>query len=72
MSYTLGNAAPPDLKELFDIGPVDFHDADDAYFYGPKAGPHFAPNIWPDSPLEMNAIFTAYFRAMEQLSVDLT
>jgi isopenicillin N synthase-like dioxygenase len=71
LSYTLGDAAPPDLKESFDIGSVDFHDAGDVYFYGRKAGPHFAPNIWPDRPPEMTAIFTAYFRAMERLSVDL-
>jgi hypothetical protein len=41
-----GENAPGDLNESFMIGPVDV--ADDAYHFGPAAGKHFAPNLWPE------------------------
>src|ERR1700682_2806585 len=37
-----GEPPPPDLKELFDAGPLDVP-SDDPYFTDPAAGEHFAP-----------------------------
>ncbi len=62
--------APPDLKESFDIGPLDVP-AGDPYYHGPAAGAHFAPNVWPDRPSELREVFTAYYRAMEELTLEL-
>ena len=70
LSYSLDAPAPPDLKESFTIGPVDFDPAD-RYFSGPAAGPHFALNAWPAAPAELRAVWTAYFSAMQDLAADL-
>ena len=70
LSYSLDNPAPPDLKESLSIGPTDVPEHD-PYFHGTAAGPHFAPNLWPARPAELKPVWTAYFRAMEQLSAQL-
>jgi isopenicillin N synthase-like dioxygenase len=61
-----GENAPGDLNESFMIGPVDV--ADDAYHFGPAAGKHFAPNLWPERPPALRAAWTAYYRAMSDLA----
>ena len=65
-----GEAAPPDLKELFDIGPLDVP-ADDPYFTAEAAGQHFAPNVWPEEPAGFEAAWRTYFGAMEGLTLQL-
>jgi len=46
LSYSIGQATPPDLKEFLSIGPVDV--PDEPYYRAPAAYPHFAPNLWPE------------------------
>jgi isopenicillin N synthase-like dioxygenase len=70
LSYSLGEPAPPDLKESLTIGPNDVP-RDDPYFTGPAAGPHFAPNLWPAQPPDLKDVWTDYFAAMERLAADL-
>ena len=70
LSYSLDKPAPPDLKESLSIGPVDV-DRADPYFTGAAAGPHFAPNVWPSRPADLQAVWTEYFHAMEKLAADL-
>ena len=70
LSYSLDKPAPPDLKESLSIGPIDVDDTD-PYFTGPVAGPHFAPNVWPEQPAGLRTAWTAYFQAMERLAADL-
>ena len=70
LSYSLDEPTPGDLKESLTVGPVDVP-PDDPYFHGPQAGPHFAPNLWPDRPADLQETWTDYFRAMEDLSSDL-
>jgi isopenicillin N synthase-like dioxygenase len=43
-----GDETPPDLKELYTIGPFDTPET--PYFTGPAAYPSFAPNLWPARP----------------------
>ena len=69
LSYSLGNAAPPDLKETLDVGPVDFPDA--AYLAQPGAAPYFVANVWPEEPRDLRATWTEYHREMGRLSADL-
>lgn len=57
--------APPDLKEFFHIGPVDV--GDDAYYTSAEGRLHFAPNIWPSRPADLEPAATEYYRAMSQL-----
>src|ERR1041385_3714261 len=44
VARSLGEYAPGDLNESFMVGPVQV--GDDAYYRGPTAGKHFAPNLW--------------------------
>jgi isopenicillin N synthase-like dioxygenase len=69
LSYSLGNAAPPDLKETLDVGPVDLPAAD--YVSRPDAAPYFVPNVWPARPSALRAVWTEYYRAMGRLAGDL-
>ena len=69
LAASLGQAAPPDLKEAFSIGPID--PPVDAYHTTPEAGTFFAENVWPDRPAGMREAYTAYYRAMEGLATSL-
>jgi isopenicillin N synthase-like dioxygenase len=65
-----GEAAPPDLRELFDVGPLRVP-AGDPYYLAAAAGAHFAPNLWPSSPDGFEATFRAYYTAMEALTLQI-
>lgn len=66
LSYSLGEAAPPDLKEKMDMGP--FNLPNEPYYSMEVAGPHFAPNVWPDALPEMRPVWEEYFSVMTELS----
>ncbi len=70
LSYSLGEEAPGDLKEKMDMGPPGI-DATDPYFTCEEAGPHFAPNVWPDQPEGMRQIWETYFETMSGLSASI-
>ncbi len=61
-----GNESPPDLKEVFAMGPPDVP-ADDPWYQGPGAYPNYAPNLWPSAPAGFEAAWRAYWAAMEDL-----
>lgn len=65
-----GVDVPGDLNESLMIGPVDVPPGD-PYFCGPAAGKHFHPNLWPERPAELRALYEAYFRAMGGLAAEL-
>ena len=65
LAYGVGRATT-DLKEFFAIGPVDV--PDEPYYTAPAAYPSFAPNVWPERPAGLRAIYTDYYRAMERLA----
>jgi isopenicillin N synthase-like dioxygenase len=69
LSQANDDAAPPDLKEFFHVGPVDTRD--DAYYTSPLGRRHFEPNIWPARPAGFQAAAIAYYRAMSALIVSL-
>jgi isopenicillin N synthase-like dioxygenase len=58
-------AAPPDLKEFFHVGPVVV--GGDAYYTSPEGRTHFAPNIWPSRPAELEGAATEYYVTMSGL-----
>lgn len=64
-----GLDVPGDLNESLMIGPVDVPETE--YFFGPAAGKHFHPNLWPEAPAELRPLYEAYFRAMGALAEDL-
>lgn len=64
-----GEETPPDLKELFTIGPFDLPDT--PYFTGPAAYPSFAPNLWPAGPPGLRPALQAYWRELERVARNL-
>ena len=66
LSYSLDAAAPGDLKEKMDMGPFDA--PADEYHTCAEAGPHFAPNVWPDALPEMRSLWERYFAEMSEVS----
>jgi len=60
-----GGDSPPDYKEVFAIGPEDI--PQDFYFTGAASYPSFAPNLWPDAPVDLRPKMLAYWRQMETL-----
>ena len=69
LSYSLDEVSAGDLKESFTIGPEGI--PGDPYFTGPGAGPHFAPNLWPEGAEEFRQAYEEYFGVMAELSEDL-
>ncbi len=63
------NATAGDLNESLMIGPVDLPPA--AYAFSQAAGKHFAPNLWPENPEDLKAIWSAYYREMGSLAETL-
>jgi isopenicillin N synthase-like dioxygenase len=70
LSYSLDEPTPPDIKESLSIGPVDVP-AGDSYFTSEEAGPHFAKNVWPAKPADLEPVWTEYFREVDSLATDL-
>jgi isopenicillin N synthase-like dioxygenase len=69
LAGTRADETPPDLKEVFHLGPPDF--PHDAYHCSPEAQPHFVDNVWPQSPAAFRPALTAYYQAAEKLAADL-
>ena len=71
LSYSLEEAAPGDLKESFSIGPSQV--PAEPYYHSAEAGPHFAPNVWPEEAMlpAFKATYQAYFEAMSDLAREL-
>jgi isopenicillin N synthase-like dioxygenase len=67
LSYSRGDQSTADLKEVFAIGRVDVPDTE--YFRGPSAYPSFAPNLWPERPAEFREVWTAYYLAVENVTL---
>lgn len=69
LSASLGKAAPADLKEMVDMGPVDVPSG--AYYSGDQAGHFFADNLWPAKPSGFRDTMETYYRRMNRLANDL-
>jgi isopenicillin N synthase-like dioxygenase len=69
LAYSQDDETPPDLKEVFDVGPMDVPNTE--YYRGVAAGVHFADNLWPGNPPGFRDIYTDYFRRMESLALDV-
>ena len=69
LSTAMDEAAPPDLKEFFHVGPVDV--ANDPYYTTALGRQHFLPNVWPAEPRDFERAATVYYRTMSDLVVFL-
>ena len=61
-----GDETPPDLKELYTIGPFDLPDT--PYFTGSAAYPSFAPNLWPERPIGLRPALQAYWHELVRVA----
>lgn len=66
LSYGLDKAAPPDLNESFQIGPLYLGSG--SYYRGRLARMYFTPNLWPVKPKGFKQAWCRYYQAMEGLS----
>jgi isopenicillin N synthase-like dioxygenase len=69
LSYSLGQAAPPDIQEAFAFGPDRV--ADLAAKVDPASAQMYTPNIWPERPHDFRAVMLAYYDAMSALASDV-
>jgi len=69
LAYGSGEETPPDLKEVFHMGPPDF--PADAYHTDPAASAHFIENVYPDAPASFRAAATAYYHRLEKLGENI-
>ncbi len=65
LAYGAGEETPPDLKEVFHLGPPDF--PGDDYHNCAAAAAHFIDNLYPDEPPQFREVVTRYYRTVEEL-----
>ena len=65
ITYSLDEESPADLKEKFDIGPVDAHRRSGT------DGPHLAPNLWPDRLPGLRAPWEAAHAQLSRVTAEL-
>jgi len=70
LAYSIGEAAPPDLFEAFNMGEDVVDEADP--FYAAERHRLFAPNIWPPAVPELRPALVDYFAAARDVALTLT
>jgi isopenicillin N synthase-like dioxygenase len=70
LSYSIGEATPPDLFEAFNMGEDAVDDSDP--FYAAERHRMFAPNIWPGELPELRPALVEYFAAARRVALELT
>jgi isopenicillin N synthase-like dioxygenase len=68
LSRSVAGSAPPDLKEVFNIGPVT---APDHVMTDPDEASVYSPNLWPAALPELREAWTTYYTAMSALGARL-
>ena len=71
LNRSIGGLTPPDLKETFNVGPIDppprpLEEMDD-----PDERAVYAPNLWPAEPPGFRPAIEAFYRAMAALSATI-
>jgi isopenicillin N synthase-like dioxygenase len=71
LNRSIGGLTPPDLKETFNVGPIDppprpLEDMDD-----PDERAVYAPNLWPAEPPGFRPAIEDFYRAMAALSATI-
>lgn len=70
LAATAGEERPPDLREIFTVGPGARFAADFAGL--PGAEDLYAPNIWPDRPEGFRAVHLRLYERMESAAERMT
>jgi isopenicillin N synthase-like dioxygenase len=72
LNGSLGGDAPPDLKETFNVGPIDPPPRPLEEMEDPDERAVYAPNLWPAALPELRPAVESYYRSMAELSATLT
>jgi isopenicillin N synthase-like dioxygenase len=64
LSQSMAGSAPPDLKEVFNIGPVT---APGHAMTDPDEASVYSPNLWPEALPELREAWTAYYAGLRDL-----
>lgn len=70
LAYSIGQVAPPDLFEAYNIG--DEHVPEDDPWYAAECHRLFAPNLWPSSCPALRPALVDYFDAARSVALTLT
>jgi isopenicillin N synthase-like dioxygenase len=68
LNRSIGGGAAPDLKETFNVGPIDPPPRPLDRMDDPDERAVYAPNLWPSALPTMRPAVEAYYRAMASLS----
>ncbi|MEM9515813.1 MAG: 2-oxoglutarate and iron-dependent oxygenase domain-containing protein [Actinomycetota bacterium] len=68
LNASIGGAAPPDVKETFNVGPVDPPPRPLDEMTDPNERDVYAPNRWPDALPTLRPALEDLYRAMGQLA----
>ena len=75
LSFSIGESAPGDIKEIVTMGPPGASEAGYLmgidYYTCEDAGTWFAPNVWPERPQNMRPLWEEYFKVMAQFAHEL-
>ncbi len=71
LNRSLGSDAPPDLKETFNVGPIDPPPRPLGEMDDPDERAVYAPNLWPSALPGLRSTIEDYYRAMASLSATL-
>ena len=67
LNRSIGGAAPPDLKETFNVGPIGRPPRPLADMAEPDERAVYSPNLWPPAPIGLRAAVEEYYLAMAAL-----
>ncbi len=70
LSYSIGEVAPPDLFEAFNMGEDDVDESDP--YYAAERHRLFAPNLWPSGLPDLRPALVEYFEAARRVALTLT
>ncbi len=68
LSRSLGGEAPPDLKETYNLGPIDPPPRPLEGMADEYERAVYAPNLWPAAPGDFRPAIERYYRALADLS----
>ena len=69
LNRSIGGDAPPDLKETFNVGPIEAPELDGVVDADHRA--IYSPNLWPSAQPGLRPAIESYYRSMSDLAATL-
>lgn len=71
LNRSIGGSAPPDLKETYNVGPLEAPPRPRTDMADPDEQSIWAPTIWPSALPELRVALEAYYAAMSSLAATI-